>query len=306
MPNASDPYPSARGRAGRPVARHGAFDSAHPSVPVAYFCGMAGLTMLCMHPVLVCVSLAGAVLFSALARGRRATLRGLRWQLPMMLVIAAANPLFSASGSTCLLRVGAMSIYLESVCYGACAAAMLAASVTWLECAAAVVTQDRLLALASNRLPVVALMVSMAARLVPTLVRRGREVMDVERVVTGSRPDGWRERVADAGRVSGALVGWSLSDSLDSADSMRARGWGASERRTSYQPWAFRASDAHALVGVVTLVATCGLLAWVACSQFRFYPTMSVLVPWWGYIPYAICALLPSALQLREALAWRD
>ena len=298
--------PQAPARAAMPGERHGAFDSSHPSVPLAYFCGMAGLTMLCMHPVLVTLSLAGALLLSSLERGVDATLRGLRWQLPTVALIAAANPLFSASGSTCLARLGFLAIYLESVCYGACAAGMLVASVTWLECATSVVTQDGLLALLARRLGVVALMVSMAARLVPVLVRRGREISDVERVVTGSTPGSWRERVADAGRVSGALVGWSLSDSLDCADSMRARGWGAVRDRTSYQPWPFRPRDAHALVGIVALVLACALLAWVACSQYRFYPTMSLLVPWWGYVPYAVLALLPSACHLREVLAWRD
>lgn len=296
---------------------HTAFDSSHPSVAIAYFCGMAGLTMFCMQPALAAISLAGALLFGACVCGLPATLRGLRWQLPMVAVVALANPLFSASGSTLLLRVGPMAIYLESVCYGACAGCVLAAAIAWLSCAAEVVTQDRLLAVAGSRAPVVALMVSMAARLVPQLVRRGNVVTSVDRVVTapaakdgvparGRGLRGLRSRVASAATVSGALVGWSLSDSLDAADSMRARGWGAVPDRASYQPWAFRPTDALALAGVVCLVGGCALLGWVACSQFRFYPTMSVLLPWWGYAPYALMSLLPSILHAKEAISWRS
>ena len=297
---------------------HTAFDSSHPSVAIAYFCGMAGLTMFCMQPVLAAISLAGALLFGACVRGPLATLRGLRWQLPMVAVVALANPLFSASGSTLLLRVGPMAIYLESVCYGACAGCVLAAAIAWLSCAAEVVTQDRLLAVAGSRVPVVALMVSMAARLVPQLVRRGNVVTSVDRVVTGPVAKdgavpargrglrGLRSRVASAATVSGTLVGWSLSDSLDAADSMRARGWGAVPDRSSYQPWAFRSSDAWALTFVVCLVGLCALLGWVACSQYRFYPTMSVLLPWWGYAPYALLSLLPCILHAKEAISWRS
>ena len=249
--------------------KHTAFDSSHPSVAIAYFCGMAGLTMFCMQPVLAAISLAGALLFGACVRGPLATLRGLRWQLPMVAVVALANPLFSASG-------------------------------------------------AGSRVPVVALMVSMAARLVPQLVRRGNVVTSVDRVVTGQAAKdgvvpargrglrGLRLRVASAATVSGALVGWSLSDSLDAADSMRARGWGAVPDRSSYQPWAFRSSDAWALTLVVCLVGLCTLLGWVACSQYRFYPTMSVLLPWWGYAPYALLSLLPSILHAKEAISWRS
>ena len=297
---------------------HTAFDSSHPSVAIAYFCGMAGLTMFCMQPVLAAISLAGALLFGACLRGAPATLCGLRWQLPMVAVVALANPLFSASGSTLLFKVGPMAIYLESVCYGACAGCVLAAAIMWLSCAAEVVTQDRLLAVAGSRVPVVALMVSMTARLVPQLVRRGNLVASVDRVVTGADADGGvvpasgrglrglRSRVASAATVSGALVGWSLSDSLDAADSMRARGWGAVPDRSSYQPWTFRSSDAWALALVVCLVGLCALLGWVACSQYRFYPTMSVLLPWWGYAPYALLSLLPSILHAKEAISWRS
>ena len=109
-----------------------------------------------------------------------------------------------------------------------------------------------------------------------------------------------------AATVSGTLVGWSLSDSLDAADSMRARGWGAAPDRSSYQPWAFRSSDAWALTLVVCLVGLCALLGWVACSQYRFYPTMSVLLPWWGYAPYALLSLLPCILHAKEAISWRS
>lgn len=302
----------------RARAPHAAFGTCHAIVPATYFAGTVALCVLSPQPVLAAIWLAGALCFSLASRGPRATLRGLRWQLPMVAVVALANPLFSASGSTLLLRVGPMAIYLESVCYGACAGCVLAAAIAWLSCAAEVVTQDRLLAVAGSRVPVVALMVSMAARLVPQLVRRGNVVTSVDRVVTGPVAKdgavpargrglrGLRSRVASAATVSGALVGWSLSDSLDAADSMRARGWGAAPERSSYQPWAFRSSDAWALTLVVCLVGLCALLGWVACSQYRFYPTMSVLLPWWGYAPYALLSLLPSILHAKEAISWRS
>ena len=76
--------------------------------------------MFALQPVLVAVSLAGALAASLAFRGVRATLRGLRWQLPAMGVICLVNPLFSASGSTELWRLGSVVIYLESLAFGAC------------------------------------------------------------------------------------------------------------------------------------------------------------------------------------------
>ena len=88
--------------AARPIA----FESCHAAVPTALFAGVVALSMLAVHPVLVAVSLAGALVFSLLARGAAATVRGLSWQLPLLALVCLANPLFSASGSTLLLKLG--------------------------------------------------------------------------------------------------------------------------------------------------------------------------------------------------------
>ena len=97
------------------VIGHIAFDACHACVPAALFASILLLTMFSVQPVLVALSLTGALAFSALARGPRATLLGLRWQLPMLALVCLANPLFSASGSTLLVRLGPVCVYAESL-----------------------------------------------------------------------------------------------------------------------------------------------------------------------------------------------
>ena len=126
---------------------HIAFDSCHACVPAVLFTAILLLTMFAVQPVLVAISLTGALAFSALARGPRATLLGLRWQLPMLALVCLANPLFSASGSKLLMRLGPVCVYAESLAYGAVMGALMVAVVVWFEGAAAVLTQDRLLSL---------------------------------------------------------------------------------------------------------------------------------------------------------------
>ena len=137
----------------RRAEKHIAFDTCHAAVPALLFAGILALTMFCVQPVLVALSLAGALALSTLARGVRATLAGLRWQLPMLTLVCLANPLFSASGSTLLAKLGPLSIYLESLCYGATMGALMVAVVLWFEGAAAVLTQDRLLGLGRRGYP---------------------------------------------------------------------------------------------------------------------------------------------------------
>ncbi len=131
-----------------PVA---AFSMSHPAVPALYMALTLGLTMFSMQPVLIALSLAGGLAYGFATRGAARTLSALRWQLPVILIIALVNPLFSASGSTELFRIGMRAVYLESMVYGLCMGGLFVASVLWFEAAASMLEYDKVLALAGQR-----------------------------------------------------------------------------------------------------------------------------------------------------------
>ena len=275
----------------------------HPAVPMACLVGILAITMLFMQPVVVALSLIGALCCSFAARGTRATARGLIWQLPLVALVSLANPLFSASGSTLLFKLGPMSVYLESLAFGACAGMLLVASIVWLECLAALVNEDGLYALGASAFPTATLALSMCARLVPQLVTRASEIRGTREATTAARPD--ENALRRAVGTSTALLTWALEDSLVRSDSMRARGWGALARRTSFRPRRFAIRDACALALIVAALAGAGFLAWVAWSQWSFYPVMPALVAWWGYLPIAVLFLLPACALAIDAALWR-
>lgn len=277
----------------------GAYQTSHPAVPAAFCVATLALTMSAMQPVLIALSLAGGLAYGCASRGAAATLRALRWQLPVILIIAVFNPLFSASGSTELFRLGERAVYLESLVYGACMGGLFVASVLWFEAAASMVGYDKVLALLGNAAPVVALMISMCMRLIPQFVRRGHAIFAVQDAIDvpgRAATEPVRARL----RASSVLMGWSMEDSLERADAMRARGWDASRRRTTYARYRFRASDAAALAAIALGGALCALVAYTATTQFSFYPTLSVPVAWWGYAVYAVWMLAPCALQVLD------
>lgn len=275
------------------AARPTPLETWHATVPAALFAGAVALTMLAVHPVIAALSLAGALAFSLGARGVRATLRGLRWQLPMLALVCLANPLFSASGSTLLLKLGPRSVYAESLAYGATMGAVMVAVVVWLEGASAALTQDRLLALAGRRARALPLVASLAAQLVPQMLGRARTVRTALAACTAAgaaRPTGRHELI----RTSTMLLSWSLEDSLERSDAMRARGWESGRARTSYRPDRLRSRDAAALAALGVLLALCAACAWAVCSGWRFYPRMEGLGLWWRYLPLAALFALPA------------
>ena len=213
-----------------------AFDRYHPVVAFCYFAVLLVVEMAAMQPVYLAISFSAALACSVLLRGARATGRTLAWQLPLVAVIALANPLFSASGSTEIFRLGVRAFYLESFAFGACMGLMLATVLLTLESASRVFTSDRVMALFGNAAPTVGLMLSMTARLVPQFVRRGTDIGGVQRACTAARPpvgesegdDAPRARrgaaLRDNLRLSSVLMGWSMEDSLETASAMKARG----------------------------------------------------------------------------------
>lgn len=279
------------------------FDIWHPAVPFGYFAAVIVMSMSVFQPVFVIVSLLGSIACGVVVRGRWATARDLRWQLPLIALIALMNPLFATMGTTPLFAIFGFTMYAESLAYGACMGAMLASLILWFQNAAAVLSSSKVMALFGNAAPTLSLMLSMIARLTPLFARRGRDIAEVDKACTaGGRASA--STLGAATRRSTVLMSWSMEDSLEEADAMRARGYGALVRRTTYAGYRFRAFDGIALVVLIALVILCAFLAWTAASQFAFYPTMPTLRIWWGYVPYAVLVFTPVIAKMGEVLRW--
>ena len=284
------------------MERHLAFETTHPAVPGVCMAGIVALGMAVFHPVYLALTLAGALLSGFLIFGARFMGRKLCWLLPMLALVCVANPLFSASGSTELARIGMVVVYAESLAYGACMGVMLVGSVLWLEVAARLVAPERVMATAGRALPTVSLMISLAAGLVPQLLGKARRTSTAIDACTcaGTRYDA-RAKLAQR---SSMLVSWAMEDSLERADAMRARGWGADVVRTSYRRYEMTERDMVAIAAIALLVAASAALGYVAASQWRFYPIMPRLVMWWGYLPYASLVFVPGVATLAERVSW--
>ena len=298
----------------------------HPLVPVVYLLAVLIFAMVLRQPALVGMSLLAAIAYHFALAGVRSTLGMLAWQLPMLLIIAFANPLFSGSGSTELLHIGTRVFYAEPLLYGFTTGGMLVAVMVWFSCGNRILDSDQLLLLGARFMPTVSLMVSMTLKLVPQFVRRGHQVADAQRACSAASVtaikardvvegvsrwerfldrDGSRSAVGGAARQVSVLMGWGMEDSLETADAMRDRAWGCGAKRSCYEARSFRAADGLLLAAVLLLVTASIACAVPLMNMFRFYPTVSGWGAWWLYVPYAALLLLPFMLELKEWLRWR-
>lgn len=282
------------------------FATYHPAVAFVFLACAIVISMAALQPVFVALSFLGALACSVVCRGARATAGSFVWIVPLWLVVAIANPLFSASGSTEILRIGVRAVYVESLVYGACSGGMLASVFLWFSSYAACMNSANTMALFGNVLPIVSLMVSQVMRLVPQFVARGRGIAAAQDAVSAAAPQTKRQQTAGRLRIVSVLMGWGMEDGIERSDAMRARGYDCGARRTTYKRYRFGRTDASVLAAIVVLAAIAGACAAAVCLRFSFYPTLSGWGAWWAYLPYALLMAVPSALRFKEWLLWRS
>ncbi len=281
------------------------FSTYHPLVAFIYLVCAILFAMAAMQPVYAALSLAGAFACACAVRGVRRALRVLAWAALLALIVAAANVIFVASGSSELFRIGLRAFYWESLVYGLSAGAMLASVILWFSSYAECMGSDNSLALFGNVLPTVTLMVSQVLRLVPQFVRRGHAIAAVQDAASSATSRNAREAVRSRLRVVSVLMGWGMEDGLIRSDAMRARGYACGIKRTTYRRFRIRHADVLVIGAVCVLVVLNGVIAARLLAGFSFYPVIAGVGAWWSYLPYAAFVALPPFLSLKEWSRWR-
>lgn len=286
------------------------FSDCHPAVNFLYFALVLLFSMFLLHPAALCVSLAVSFIWSARLGGGKALRFQLLALLPMMAFTALLNPLFNHEGATILFYLPTGNpLTLESVFYGLAAGAMLGTVFLWFSCYNRVMTTDKFLYLFGRAAPALSLLISMVLRFVPKFRAQLKAVSDAQRCVGRGGPGGGVVRRAGHGlRVLSVMVTWSLENAVDTADSMKSRGYGL-PGRTAFSIYRFSARDRG------TLCLLCVLGGFVACAwamggfYVRYFPTVKTAPPgFWqlsGLAAYLLLCMTPLILDWREERAWK-
>lgn len=266
-----------------------AFSSYHPIINFLYFVLVLVFTMFFMHPVSLAISLLSALAYSVCLNGTRAVRFSLTVILPMMLIAAVVNPIFNHEGATILTYLPSDNpLTLESMAYGVASAFMLAGVITWFSCYSAVMTSDKFVYLFGRLIPALSLVLSMTLRFVPKFKAQLQVVSEAQSCVGRDTANGsLLQRAKNGITILSILVTWSLENAIETADSMKSRGYGL-PGRTAFSIYRFDGRDKLALLWLLF----CGgyiILGW-ALGGLR----------WWYYpiISGALMGAFPVSLQL--------
>ena len=289
-------------------ARMRFFGTLHPAVSMCYFVCVIGLTLACPHVVTVLLSLLGSTLFNLALRGRKAFGRTMRFVLPMFLIVCIGNPLVNHRGVTMLCLLFNQWITLEAIVYGVVTACSLAAIILWFGCYQEVMTSDKFLYLFGKIAPATALLITSALRFIPQMQQNAAQIRQSRAMLQDNSPRLF-QKLAHAIQNLSALLGMSMENAVQTADSMKARGFGA-RRRTTFHLFRFDARDARTLALILTLFGICVVARCYGHGYMEYYPRITALTMGASsmtmFILFAALMLLPSILAAKEAVVWRS
>lgn len=285
------------------------FQSYHPTVAFIYFVMVVAFTVLVLHPVFLFISFTAAMAYAFYLKGARAMKRIVGFVAGGFFILALVNPMFQHRGMTILFYTSYNPVTLESIIYGICAAVMLLAVVVWFLCYNEIMTSDKFLYLFGRLSPAVSLIISMTLRLIPRLRRQLGIIYSAQRSAGRGDPGGGVfGRIRYGLKILSALISWALENAIETADSMKARGYGL-KGRTSFSLFCFTARDGVVL-GVIFLCAglNFGFMAGKV-ADFTFYP----YIKWAPVTPAFVAAValhtalcfLPLILDIAELIKWK-
>jgi energy-coupling factor transport system permease protein len=221
----------------------------HPIVIFLYFSMVLGFGMFFTHPLCLAISLSGGVCFALRLFGWRRAGKGFAGVLVIMLLTAVINPAFSHQGVTVLATLPTGNLLtLESIFYGIGAACMLGAVLIWFRCVSEILTSDKIVYLFGKGFPVLGLLLSMVLGFIPKMQKKLHEI---NRARSGEVNGGKKWHYIRHGVENlSILITWALEDAVETADSMKGRGYGLAGR-TAFTTYRFTRRDVRMTVVLV-------------------------------------------------------
>lgn len=286
------------------------FADYHPLVNMLYFVLVIGITMFSLSPYFLAVTFVFSWIYSVLLRGKAAVKMNLWMSAAMLAVMTAMNVFFNNNGETVLMYINTNRITAESIVYGAASGIMLISVIIWFSCFNVIITADKLIYLFGKAAPVLGLTLSMIFRFIPLLKSRFAEITLGQKCMGISHSKGnFIARARQIVKEISILIAWSLEASIESGDSMEARGYGL-RGRTSFHLYKLSGRDIKALL--VMIGTAVPVLAPMAphLTEMSYYPkfvfpkadafTVTAL------ISYAVLMALPIIIDIAGEYRWKQ
>ena len=234
----------------------------------------------------------------------------IKFFIPISMLIIILNPLVSRTGITKLYIIGNYFITMESLVYGILMSISFLIVLMILLCYNKAVSYQEMLYLFSRKFPNISLIIIMAMRFIPLLNYRWKEVNKLHKFnknkgnINNNESKG--DKIRNTARVLSVVVSWSLEESMMAAKSMKARGYGITNR-TNYLSFEFKRIDLYILIIIMSCFIISGIGIFYGYGRIEIYPLLqfsykNVLSIF--YLSFLFLLLPIIYLELKERFVW--
>ena len=286
-----------------------AFSEYHPIVNFMYFCIVIIFSMIFKQPVLLMISIIASFSYSTILNGIKAIKFNLYFLLPMFFVVIILNPFFSHKGITILFYINNKPITLEAFIYGVIMAMMLVSMTMWFSCYNKIIASEKIIYIFSRTIPTISLMLSMTLSFVPRFKVQIKKIRTSQRNIGRDiNSGGVYKKIQNGCKIISILITWALENGVQTADSMRARGYGLSGR-THFSIYRIERRDKISLMILLTVSGIC-LLGYIGNKvTMQIYPYIKInevgITDYIIYLSYGLLTFFPIIVEIVEELRWK-
>lgn len=286
------------------------FRGIHPYVNFFYYVCVGSLAMYFTHPLFLVMALI-LMIGVNLSHDRGQALK--KWT-PLLIIMStfliALNPLLVSRGTNILFYFRGKQVTLEALTYGVMMALAIVIILILFVSFNLILNGNKFLYIFSKILPRTAFLLMLSLRFVPLLKSRLNEINDVQRIrgmtVTSGRI---RDRAKSGMVMMQILLTWSLEEAVQTADSMKSRGYGTG-KTTSYIAYQMEKRDWGWLVTLLSLFVLCITGGFLGYGKIYIYPELGTLhlylLDWLLLVCMIILIAFPLLVEGREQLRWKS
>lgn len=286
------------------------FKDYNPWVQFIYFISVLSFTMFIRHPVVQVFSFLGSISYIIIQNGLYNSYKIISVSIITGILIAIINPLLVHQGVTILgYFSNGNPLTLESIIFGVSAGVMFTSVMIWFSCHNKIMTSDKILYISGVLFPSLSLIFSMVLRFVPLYIERIKTINACRKGIGDDITEGnIFRRFKNALKVFSIFITWSLESSIETADSMKARGHGL-KGRTHFAIFKFERRD---ILSIIFLVLSLIILIYgVYLRKFKMviYPVIKIakITPFSYaiFIIFGVMTFLPVIVSIVEEFRWK-
>lgn len=287
------------------------FKTYHPITNFIYIMFVLIFIMVLYNPIYLLISFVVGSVYLIYLSGAKQLLKTLKLAIPMVVILLIINCLFNSNGITLMFYLfDSIPITLESVVFSVFSCLMFISVMLWFKCYNVLIDNEKFMFLFGKFFPNTSLILSMTLRFIDVTKYKLKSISNSIKGLATKEKYRFKDKMSSSLKIINILLCLSLEDSVETSDSMKARGYGLTKRTTFFR-YKLNANDLIVLSIMFIIISFMIYLILIKQTYFMFYPILTNLKEIFGfknilgYISYGIFLLIPLIIQVKENIKWK-